>query len=337
MSPPSNQERPLTITASVGREPSRRAALHQAVRDAFEGIPRQFDLRLPVGRSQLLEMLPGSDVLFSFRLDDEILEAGCDLRWIQLGVSGVDQNLPSGIESRKILLTNTRQIHGRHMTEYVLGVILAHSNALFRCRDSQRARSWASRSLLPTISSVQGSTMGILGLGSVGKTLAQAASGLGMRVLASRRHPAKDEKIEGVEEVFGPDGIDSILERADWLVLLLPLTEETKGILNRARISRMKKGSYLINVGRGGLVDEKALYNALVSKRLGGAALDVFRTEPLPESSDFWDLPNVLVTPHIAGNFPQYLEAAAERFQANLRRYLCGEELEDRVQVNLGY
>lgn len=329
--------RTITLIANVGRQPSRRAAVRQAVREAFGKLKRTYELRLPVGRNQLLEVLPGAEVLFAFRLDQEILDRGEDLTWVHLGISGVDGHLPPGARREGLRLTNTRGIHGPHMTEYILGVILAHSNRLFRCRDYQWNRRWEPRELLPSLSSVSGTTLGILGLGSVGLELARKAKALDMQVLATKRTGANGDRYEGVDEVFGPDGLDEVLRRSDWLVLLLPLTAETRGFLNRARIGRIKKGAYLVNVGRGELVDERALLGALETKRLAGAALDVFRQEPLPPDSPFWEHPGVLVTPHIAGNFPGYVEEAARVFGRNLALYLRGQELENLVDIELGY
>jgi phosphoglycerate dehydrogenase-like enzyme len=165
----------------VGRQPSRRAAVRQAVREATEGSGAQVDLRLPVGREALLKALPDASVLFAFRLDEEILEVGTELDWVHLGISGVDQYLPPSVRREGLRLSNTRGIHGRHMTEYILGAILARSNSLFRCRDYQAARRWEPRELLPSLQTVAGTTMGILGLGAVGRELAKASRALGMR------------------------------------------------------------------------------------------------------------------------------------------------------------
>lgn len=327
----------LVAVASVGRQPSRKAAVRQAVREATEGTGAQVDLRLPVGRDALLAALPEARVLFAFRLDEEVLAAGADLDWVHLGISGVDQHLPPSIRREGLQLTNTRGIHGRHMTEYILGAILARSNSLFRCRDYQAARRWEPRELLPSLQTVAGTTLGILGLGAVGRELAQAARALGMRVVASKRSAAKPEDYPEVDELYGPDDQDEVLAISDWLVLLLPLTRETRGFLNRANIGRMKKGAYLINVGRGELVDEKALLTALNRGRLSGAALDVFRDEPLPPDSPFWSHPEVLVTPHVAGNFPGYVEEASKVFGQNLARYVRKEALHNVVDVELGY
>lgn len=327
----------LVVVASVGREPSRRAEVRQAVREALEGTNYRADLRLPVGREGVLEALPGAEVFFGFRLDDPMLEAGSDLTWVHLGVSGVDSILPPLASREGLVVTNSRGLHGAYMTEYVLGVILAQSKALFRGRDHQRERDWAPRELLPRIRSVEGGTLGILGLGSVGRHLAPRAQALGMRVIGTKRTALQGAPPHGVDEVFPTSQTDEVLRAADWLVLLLPLTKETRSYLNRARIGRLKKGAYVINVGRGELVDEKALLTAIRKGKLSGATLDVFREEPLPETSDLWAEPDVLVTPHVAGNFPEYIEQAARMFGENLALYARRAPLRNRVDVELGY
>lgn len=328
----------LVIVAAVGREPSRRASVRQAVREALEGTAFEPELRLPVGRPQLIEALPGAQVLFSFRLDEEMLLAGKSVRWAHLGVSGVDQHLPPAVHRDDLVLTNCRGIHGRPMAEYVLGVILGHAKGLFRARDMQWDHVWEPRDLVPQIRPVQGTTLGIVGLGASGRELAVLANALGMRVLGLKRSLEPDAKPPpGVDSMLGPAALDQLLMESDWTVLLLPLTPETRGLISRARIGKMKKGAFLINAGRGELLDEKALLHALERGRLSGAALDVFREEPLPQTSELWDTPQILVTPHIAGNFPGYVEAAAAQFGENLARYVRDEPLLNKVDVKLGY
>ncbi len=325
------------MVAAVGREPSRKAAVRQAVREALGDLPIEPEIRFPVGRPQLLESLPGAEALFAFRLDEEVLQAGSSLRWVHLGISGVDENLPPSSSREGLVLTNSRGLHGPYMTEYVLGVVLARSKCLFQLRDDQREHRWEPRRHLPSIRTVVGTTMGLVGFGAVGRHLAPRAKALGMRVIGMKRTPVEGPLPEGVDALYGPEGLETVLAESDWLVVLLPLTPETRGIFSRAILGKMKRGAFLINVGRGELLDEKALSQAIAKGRLLGAALDVFREEPLPDSSEFWDDPRVLVTPHLAGNFPGYVEAAASLFGANLARFARNQPLEARVDPRLGY
>jgi phosphoglycerate dehydrogenase-like enzyme len=334
----SSDTKPLILLANVGRKPSRIAEIRQAVRKAYQGLEEvNHELRLPTDRQQLLEFLPGTEVLFTFGLDDEILEAGQDLKWIHLGVSGVDRHLVPGVHRPGLQLTNSRGMHTTAMSEFVLAAMFAQGNALLNFRDCQRTRCWEPRKHLPSFRTLAGTTLGILGLGAVGQTLAVKAEALGMRVVGFKRNPGKAVDYPGVSQVFGPEDIDEVLAQSDWLVLLMPLTQETRGLLSRARIGKIKKGAYLISVGRGEVVDEKALRKALRSGRLSGATLDVFRTEPLPPESEFWYLPNVFVTPHVSGNFPGYIEKASRVFGKNLARYLRHQELTNQVDLELGY
>lgn len=329
--------RPLVIVAAVGREPSNKAAVRQAVRAALEDLPVEPELRLPVGRAQLLEALPGAQVYFGFRLDEEILAAGQDLEWVHLGISGVDSHLPPEAGRKGLLYTNSRGLHGAYMSEYVMGVVLAHSKCLLHFRDEQKERRWDPSRWLPRIRTVEDTTMGLVGLGAVGRHLAPCAKAMGIEVLGVRRTPEPGPPPPGVDEVFPPSQADEVLRRSDWLVLLLPLTAETRGFMSRARIGKMKRGAFLINVGRGELVDEKALLTALEKGKLSGAALDVFREEPLSPKSGLWGHPEVLITPHIAGNFPGYIEAAADLFGENLSLYARGSSPENQVDTILGY
>jgi phosphoglycerate dehydrogenase-like enzyme len=188
---------------------------------------------------------------------------------------------------------------------------------------------------LPRIREVVGATVGIVGLGSIGRAVAKSAKALGMRVIAVREHPEKGS--ESADAVFGPAQIDELFRQADYVVLAAPVTETTKAIANAERLALMKTGACLINVGRGALVDEPALARALREKRIGGAALDVFPKEPLPVDSPLWDVPNLLITPHTAALTEKLWERHYSLFSENLQRYLSGSPLLAIVDKRRGY
>ena len=188
---------------------------------------------------------------------------------------------------------------------------------------------------LPRVREIAGATVGLIGLGSIGRSVARSAKALGMRVIAAREHAEKGSEV--ADAVYGPTETDEIFRQADYVVLAAPITESTKGIANAERLSLMKPDACLINVGRGPLVDETALATALREKKIGGAALDVFPKEPLPPESPLWDLPNLLITPHTAALTEKLWERHYALFSENLRRYLNNQPLLAVVDKKKGY
>jgi phosphoglycerate dehydrogenase-like enzyme len=183
---------------------------------------------------------------------------------------------------------------------------------------------------------VSGSTVGIVGYGGIGKAIGRRARALGMRVLAVRSR-ADASLPDGADEVFGPADLDTVLERSDHLVLSLPETASTTGLIGASELARMRSGSVLLNLSRGGIVDEDALAEALGSHRIRGAALDVFREEPLPADSPLWTLDNVLITPHAGAISPRFWERQTELMVRNIGHYLSGGRMENVVDKMRGY
>jgi phosphoglycerate dehydrogenase-like enzyme len=179
-----------------------------------------------------------------------------------------------------------------------------------------------------------GTTMGILGLGTIGSAVARRAGAFGMRVIGTKRRPAP---LEGVDEVLPSERTDAVLREAAVLVVSLPLTQETRGIVGAREIDLLPPGGFLVNVGRGGLVDEDALVAALRRGHLAGAGLDVFAQEPLPVDSPLWTAPGMIITPHVSGDQPGYMAQVTAVFCENLRRYLAGQPLLNVVDPALGY
>jgi phosphoglycerate dehydrogenase-like enzyme len=183
---------------------------------------------------------------------------------------------------------------------------------------------------------VAGATLGLIGVGSIGRKVASMASALGMRVIAVREHPEKNMP-EGVAAVYAPAEINDLLAQSNYVVVAAPLTPATRGLMNADRLAAMRPDAYLINVGRGPQVDEIALADALRNRRIAGAALDVFEQEPLPASSPLWELENLLITPHTAGLTEKLWERHYALFSENLRRYLAREPLLFIVDKQKGY
>ncbi|HEV2105151.1 MAG TPA: D-2-hydroxyacid dehydrogenase [Candidatus Eisenbacteria bacterium] len=282
--------------------------------------------------------LPEADVVFGYAVTEANFARARRLRWIHSPAAGVGHMLFPALVASGVTLTNARGLHADAMAEHTLGVLLAFARKLHWSRDAQRERRWdqvAQWTEPPFFESLAGSTLGLVGFGRVGTAIAARARALGMRVLAVRRHPAADPAPADAQ--WGVERLPELLAAADWLVLATPLTADTHGLVGEAELARMKPGARLVNLGRGGLVDEAALAAALAAGRLAGAALDVFATEPLPAESPLWDQREVIVTPHTSGVGPRYWERALAQFSDNLRRYLAGEPLANVVDKRAGY
>lgn len=253
------------------------------------------------------------------------------LRWVQTVSAGVDAAIIAMLRDRDVVLTNASGIFDRPIAEMVLTYILMALKRMPEYAALQREHRWRKLSQREA----GGLTVGIVGLGSIGSEVAQLCRALGMRVVALRRHP--DRGAVQVDELWPPERLDDLLAEADFVVLAVPLTPETQGLIGAAQLRRMRPEAWLINIARGAIVDEPALIQALQAGWIAGAALDVFATEPLPPESPLWALPNVILTPHQAWSTPHLQEREAALFLDNLRRYLNGEPLLNVVDKKRGY
>jgi phosphoglycerate dehydrogenase-like enzyme len=252
------------------------------------------------------------------------------LRLVQVLGAGVDGVLPAPDLAPEVVLANQRGMSAAPMAEFGLTLVLALLKQLPGFVAAQRERAW--RRALPA--RVAGKTLAILGLGAIGEALAERAAALGMRVLATQRAPKAHPAVAKIEP---PERTDAVLAEADVVVLLLPLTAETRGFFSRERFACMKPGAYLVNLARGGIVDEAALVEALREGRLAGAAFDVFASEPLPAASPLWEAPNLWITPHMAGGFPEILDETARRFAENVACLERGERVTNAIDRTRGY
>ena len=242
------------------------------------------------------------------------------LRWVQIGSAGVDRYLP--VLPADCVLTNGSGLRGIPMAEHVLGMMLVLSRGLLGSIQTH-ARGDTGWHRQGRHDELFGGTLGVVGLGDIGRAVAERGQALGMHVLGMKRDPSVG--VQGVDELFGPEGIDVLCERSDHMVLALPRTSQTTGLLSADRLARMKPGACVYNVGRGDAIDEAALCEALAAGHLGGAGLDVFSQEPLPADSPLWTLPNVIVSPHRSGQTPRTSERFASLFLHNLACYVRGE------------
>jgi phosphoglycerate dehydrogenase-like enzyme len=280
-------------------------------------------------------LLAEAEVSFDFDWHDpaHLIENAPRLRWVQgtsAGLAGYVGRYK--IPADRLDLTTAAGVHAQPLAEFALLCMLYFSKGMPALRERQLAHHWerfSGRELA-------GSTALVLGLGAIGRRTAQLAAGIGVHVIGTRRSASR-EQIDGVERIVGNDELDDVLPEADFVVISLPGTPQTRHLIDVRRIASMKDGAVLINIGRGAVVDEQALVEGLRRGTPGGAGLDVFETEPLPEESPLWDMPNVIVTPHSMSTVAQENSRIVDLFIDNLRRYLDGRPLRNRFSFEHGY
>jgi phosphoglycerate dehydrogenase-like enzyme len=298
-------------------------------------LPQGMEESEEEARRALDEALAEVEVLFTLStMPTDLLSRAPRLKWIQLTSAGADRLVDRGLFQSGIAVTTASGIHVTPIGEYVLGVMIMLAKGWPHLFRAQEKREWAR--LAPK--ELEGKTVGVVGLGSVGQEVARLTKLLGMRVLGMRRSGVPLESGEYlVDEIFGPLDLLHVLSQSDYVVLALPLTEETHHLMGELAFQSMKPSAYLINVSSGAVVDEAALVRALKVGLIAGAGLDVFESEPLPPESELWRLHNVIISPHIAGETPHYNERAVALFCENLRRYLADEPLLNLVDPQRGY
>ncbi len=280
-----------------------------------------------------------AEVAITWSLRPEQFVQARKLRWIHSPAAAVHQLMFPELVTSDVILTNARQVHGPVVAEHVLALIFALAKQIPQAVRFQQQHQWGQESLWnmrPRPREIAGATLGLIGLGSIGREVAKRASALGMRVIAAREHPEKP-KPASVDEVVPAEEIELLLRQSDYVVLAAPLTKETRGLMNAARLAKMRPDACLINVGRGPLIEQQALFEALLARQIGGAALDVFEKEPLPAESPLWDLENLLITPHSAGLTEKLWERHYALISENLRRYLERRPLMAVVDKGRGY
>jgi phosphoglycerate dehydrogenase-like enzyme len=255
------------------------------------------------------------------------------LRWIHARSAGVDRVLVPEVVAHPALLTNGRGAFSPALAEFALAALLFFSKNLRRLVVQQAAGAWEPFDM----ERLEGRTVGIVGYGDIGRAVAARLRPLGVQILALRRRPELSANDPLVRETFPPERLVELVALADDVVVAAPLTPRTERLVDREAIAAMKRTGVLVNVGRGPVVDEAALVEALEQGRIRGAALDVFETEPLPEGHALWRLPNVLLSPHCADHVPGWVEEAMRVFLRQLERFRRGEPLRDVVDKAAGY
>jgi phosphoglycerate dehydrogenase-like enzyme len=334
----------MKILSTVGLKPEQRRLIEQAAGDT-ELIDRP--CRSQADMVQAAE--GGCDILFTLRVPDELMNRSPQLKWVQLLSAGADHILKGVLERRKeVAVTTGSGVAASTIAEYSIASMLAWAHSLHITIRSQLQHEWK-RTGFMDIEPVRGKTLGVIGYGSIGRETARIGRALGMDVLALKRNPEERRDFgwnpagvgdpEGVipSRWYGAEQCKELLRESDYVTVTLPLTPATRGFVGGQEIAAMRPNAYIVNVGRGEVIDQKALIEALRENRIGGAGLDVFEREPLETESRLWDQENVILTPHISGGFKNYNGVCCELFAANLQRFRNGHPLFNLVDRSLGY
>jgi phosphoglycerate dehydrogenase-like enzyme len=293
-----------------------RMQYYRGLREAFP----EMAIDLVDHHSKVDPYIGSADVLLTFgaHMADHVLEKGKKLKWIQALGTGVDGIVDRPAFREGVLVTNMHGLHGDSVPEAAIMLMLALARDLPRAMRQRNARKWER---YPS-QLLKGKTVGIFGVGAIARALAPKCKSFGMRVVGIT---SSVRNMAGFDRMVPRDEIEAAVREVDFLVLLTPYTAETRGIVGEKVIGAMKPSAFLVNLARGGIVDEHALLGALRENRLAGAALDVFAVEPLPQDHPFWSMDNVIVTPHLGGFHDQYAEEALPTVVDNFRKFLAGD------------
>lgn len=284
-------------------------------------------------KDELDAMLAQAEVIYGLRLPKNVIARAPKLKWVQVMSAGVDRFLDDELRQSSVIMTSVSGMHATPIGEIVLELMLMFVKQAPLCFQLKQERQW--KRFMPTV--LHSKTVGIVGLGNIGREVARLAKAFGMRVVATRRSAKRVMRAKGVDILLPREQLPRLLSESDFVVLSLPFTSETNKLIGEEELRTMKPTAYLINIARGNIVDEEALIRALDEHWIAGAGLDVFATEPLPADSCLWEFPNVIFSPHIAGGMEDYNIQATELFCKNLRHYLSGENLLNVIDKKKGY
>ena len=304
----------------------------------LEELPPETSIAVGNSAEAFVRAAPDATVIFNWSLigdlQREVFRMCPNVEWVHSRSAGLDGLLFPELVESPARLTNGSGIYSESLGEFVVGAILYFAKDLRRMIRNQAAGTWEPFDIVE----VHGQTVGIVGYGDIGRAVATRVRALGMRVLGVKRHgpPARNDD-PLAERIYGPEGLIEMISRSDYVVAAAPLTPETMGLIGEAEVAAMKPDAVLINVGRGPVIQEAALVKALSEKRIKGAALDVFETEPLPQGHPFYKLENVLLSPHCADHTPDWLDQAMRFFLTQFEWFRKGEPLKNVVDKKLGY
>lgn len=284
-------------------------------------------------KENLDKLLVDTDVIFGLVLPRDLLTRAPRLKWVQTMSAGVDRLASHEIWQSPVMITGVSGIHATPIGEFVLGFMLMFAKGAPLFFQMKQKREWTRH--MPTV--LRAKTIGIIGLGAIGREIARLSKSFGMKVLATRRSAKQKGRARNVDILYPPAQLKQLLAGSDYVVIATPLTPETRRLIGEEELRSMKTTAYIINIGRGSIIDEDALIKALDEKWIAGAGLDVTVTEPLPSDSRLWDFDNVIITPHISGDMEDYIKKATELFCENLSRYINGKKLRNVIDKERGY
>jgi len=308
-------------------------AVDQATRDRIAALAPEHRLVVTHDRAEIERWLDRIEVAAA-RFPHDLLLKAPRLRWYQQWGAGADwlRRAPE-VRASDLSLTNASGVHAVQISEHIIGMALALARGLHTAARHQVEHRWHRPE--DGIWELAGGTMLLIGVGAIGARTAMLAQALGVRVLGVRRDPSQGDP--HVDAMYGPDDLPTLWPQADLVVLTVPLTDETRHLVDETALRAMRPNAVIVNIGRGGTIDQAALIRALREGWIGAAGLDVFDPEPLPADSPLWDLPNVLITSHYAGMSPVYNQRALAIFTDNLARYVAGRPMRNVVDKALGY
>ena len=284
-------------------------------------------------KGKLDAMLAEAEVIYGLILPQNLLTRAPKLKWFQTMSAGVDRFARMDIWQSPVIITGVSGIHATPIGEFALEFMLMFAKGAPSCFRMQQKHEW--KRYMPSV--LRGKTVGIVGLGNIGGEIARLSRAFGMRVIATRRSVTRQKRARYVDMLLPAEQLNQLLSESDYVIVATPLTPETRGLIGEKELRAMKPSACIINIARGGIIDEEALIRALDEKRIAGAGLDVVADEPLPTESRLWDFDNVILSPHVAGGMEDYMEHATTIFCENLKRYLSGKKLLNIIDKKKGY
>jgi D-2-hydroxyacid dehydrogenase (NADP+) len=315
--------KPLQIVVALSHDDEPYVKIQEILK-ASDVIESEYTLIRSEGPRHLESLIPETDILIAWNMPPELLPKAKRLKWLHLGLVGVEELMYPDLLESDVRLTNSMGYHHIPVAEHVFALILTYTRAIHISMRNQSERRWNRRPAAYAVYELNGKTLGIVGLGKVGRSVAKLGRAFGMLVIG---YDIREVEDENVDRLYGYNELTKLLEQSDFIVLCLPYTKESAGIIGLDEIRTMKRNAFLVNVGRGRLINEPILIEALSKGWIAGAGLDVFETEPLPPDSPFFNLGNVVMTPHIAGATPDYWDHVGAIFADNLKSFLAGEEM----------
>ena len=323
----------MKIVSHTTKNPKKREHLRRGVGEIAPDATLQFI----ESDEEVRNALSDAEIFYTYNFERDWWREDNRLKWVHIGGSGVNQiRFPELLESG-IVITNSRGVHGRNMAEYVLAAMLRFSQKFDLAEKYRIHRNWriAKMPMTQTSFTLAGKNAGIIGAGEVGSAVGELCKNFGMNIYGLTR--SVKEKPSWADEWGTSENRPDLLKWSDFVVICAPGIPETVGMIGAGELDIMNSSSYIINISRGNIIDEKALIDALQNEKIAGACLDVFTKEPLPENSTLFNVRNLFITPHISGNYPGYSVDVIDMFLKNLKLYIEGGRLINMVDLRRGY